>query len=146
MAFFTDVVIGADHAGFNLKKILLNVLEKKGIPATDIGTFTEDSCDYPHIARSLCRRLDENPGQCGILVCGTGIGMSIAANRMPGIRAALCTNEFQARASRQHNNANVLCLGERITGTELAVSILETFLATEFMGGRHQRRVALIDE
>lgn len=139
--------MASDHAGFGLKSALMLRLASLGYDLEDHGTHSTESCDYPTYAQRLSHALlqHRDRGDLGILVCGTGIGMSIMANRMPGIRAALCTNEFQARATRQHNNANVLCLGERVTGTGLAFSIVDAFLDTAFEGGRHQRRIDLID-
>ncbi|GAB6058044.1 ribose 5-phosphate isomerase B [Desulfonatronum parangueonense] len=134
------IVIGSDHAGFEFKKIMTDHIQELGYAVHDIGPFSADSCDYPLMAGELCRVVldTHNPG---ILICGTGLGMSMAANRFPGIRAALCTNEFLARMTRAHNNANVLCLGSRVLGSELAKSIVSVFLSTEFEGERHQRRI-----
>ena len=134
--------LASDHAGFTLKDALARYLSQQGHDIVDHGTHSQQSCDYPEFAVKLCKAVAAS-GEWGILVCGTGVGMSMVANRMPGIRAALCTCEFQARATRQHNNANVLCLGERVTGSELAFSIVDAFLAAEFEGGRHQRRIDL---
>ena len=134
--------LASDHAGFTLKAALAQRLAQQGHDIVDHGTHSPQSCDYPEFAVKLCEAVAAS-GEWGILVCGTGVGMSMVANRMPGIRAALCTNEFQARVTRQHNNANVLCLGERVTGSELAFSIVDAFLAAEFEGGRHQRRIDL---
>jgi ribose 5-phosphate isomerase B len=138
------IVMGADHGGVELKKILAAHLSEKGYEIVDVGTDSEASCDYPVYAFKVCDEVLAR-GCLGILICGSGIGMSMAANRVRGIRAALCTSEFHARLSRAHNDANVLCLGERITGTSHAVSIADTFLATQFEGGRHKRRVDLFD-
>ncbi|MDR3319487.1 MAG: ribose 5-phosphate isomerase B [Desulfovibrio sp.] len=137
--------IASDHAGFVLKQELVRHLADRGCEVTDDGVFTEESCDYPVLAHKLCRAVARE-GCPGILLCGSGIGMSMAANRHSGIRAALCTTELHAKLARQHNNANVLCLGARITGLELAVSILATFLENNFEveGVRHARRVSLI--
>ena len=111
----------------------------------DLGPTEAKSVDYPDFAKLVCGKVLDTPDSAGILVCGTGIGMSMAANRVPGIRAALCVNEYLARMTRLHNDANVLCLGERVIGTGLAVSIADVFLETAFEGGRHQRRVDLIE-
>ncbi len=132
--------LGCDHAALDMKKALIKVLEA-GYALEDHGTYTSESCDYPDIAHAVCRAVEQDPDSCGILICGTGIGMSIAANRHQGIRAALCTTELHARLSRQHNNANVLCLGARMTGSVLAEAIVQAFLHTDFEGGRHQRRL-----
>lgn len=141
--------IGSDHAGYHLKEDLAGFFKDNGHNVVDMGAHSSVSCDYPPTARSVCQALldlEKKGGRgYGILICGTGIGMSITANRIPGIRAALCTHEFHAKACRQHNNANVLCLGERVTANGLAMLIAEQFITTEFEGGRHQRRVDLID-
>ncbi|GFM38380.1 ribose 5-phosphate isomerase B [Desulfovibrio psychrotolerans] len=138
------VIIGSDHAGFALKEVLVRHLESLGYTVSDAGPESAQSCDYPVFARKVCDMVlaEEVPG---ILICGTGIGMSMAANRQPGIRAALCTNEFHARATRQHNNANVLCLGERVTGPGVAMELARIFLETPFEGGRHQRRIDIFE-
>ncbi|ACV68143.1 ribose 5-phosphate isomerase B [Desulfohalobium retbaense] len=138
------IVFGSDHAGLPLKSALLEILQQQGIATEDQGTHTFDSCDYPVLASEVCQRIQQTRG-LGVLVCGSGLGMSMVANRYQGIRAALCTNEYLARMARLHNNANILCLGDRVLGIDLAQSILETFLNTPFEGGRHQRRVDLID-
>ncbi|MEG2173049.1 MAG: ribose 5-phosphate isomerase B [Desulfovibrionaceae bacterium] len=140
-----SIHIASDHAGFTLKSSLILHLSSLGHTIIDEGTHSTASCDYPLYARKVCAAVLEDADCQGILICGTGVGMSITANRMPGIRAALCTSEFQARATRQHNNANVLCLGERVTGAGLAYAIVHAFLDTPFEGGRHQRRIDLID-
>jgi ribose 5-phosphate isomerase B len=140
------ILIGSDHAGFSLKAFLKEVMEQDGVQVVDVGCSADISCDYPDYARLLCERIKSGEASRGVLICGTGLGMSIAANRFKGIRAALCTNEFQARMSRAHNDANVLIIGGRITGTELALSILRTWLETSFEGGRHQRRLDLIED
>lgn len=148
------VIIGSDHAGFALKHVLVEQLKADGYNVIDLGPEKAQSCDYPLFAQSVCQRLlDTNaqapqdaPEALGILVCGTGIGMSMTANRIAGIRAALCTCEFHARATRQHNNANIICLGERVTGQGLAIDMVRIFLETPFEGGRHQRRIELFDK
>ena len=139
------VHIGSDHAGLDLKRMLKDHLEARGFAVFDHGAHSAEATDYPLYARDVCQAVLAENGR-GILVCGTGIGMSIAANRRPGIRAALCACEFHARACREHNNANILCLGSRITAAGLAMSILNIFLDTPFAGGRHQNRIDLIDE
>lgn len=133
--------LGSDHAGLTLKAFLAAYLAKAGYRITDLGPQDATSVDYPDYAKAVCRRVLDTPESLGILICGTGLGMSMAANRMPGIRAAVCVNEFLARMARQHNNANVLCLGERVVGQGLAASIVDVFLNTAFEGGRHQRRI-----
>ena len=123
------IIIGADHGGFELKEIIKEHLDKKGISIDDVGTFDTSSVDYPDIAVKVCNKLLAKEGDFGILICGTGIGISITANKIHGIRAALCSDEFSARATRAHNNSNVLCLGGRVTGPELAKSICDAFLS-----------------
>lgn len=138
------MIIGSDHAGFSLKEKLKDFLVKRGFEVIDVGCYKEVSCDYPEFAKVLCEKVLEHHS-LGILICGSGIGMSISANRIKGIRAALCFNEYMARMSRRHNNANVLCLGARVIGEDVAKAILEAFLSEEFEGGRHQRRIDLIE-
>jgi ribose 5-phosphate isomerase B len=135
------IIIGSDHGGIHLKEVLKQHLAERGIEVHDAGTYTEESCDYPDIALQLCRAVTAGDGDRGVLVCGTGIGMSMAANKVKGIRAALCGDVFSAIMSREHNDANVICLGERVLGPGLAVCILDAWLDTEFAGGRHARRV-----
>jgi ribose 5-phosphate isomerase B len=137
------IVFGSDHAGLGLKNVLMEHLKDR-CEAVDVGTHSLDSCDYPLVAGRLAREVLDRQA-LGILICGSGLGVSMAANRFSGIRAALCANEYMARMSRMHNNANVLCMGERIIGVDLAKSIADAFLETGFEGGRHQRRVDLID-
>ncbi|MDA3864264.1 MAG: ribose 5-phosphate isomerase B [Deltaproteobacteria bacterium] len=139
------VVIGSDHGAYELKEKLKIHLVGNEYDVDDIGTFSGKSVDYPDIARDLCAEVLQNEGSMGLLMCGTGLGMSIAANKVPGIRAALCSESYSATKSRQHNNANVLCLGGRTTGYELAQHIVDTFLDTEFEGGRHLRRINKIE-
>lgn len=140
------IAIGSDHAGYPLKEKIKEFLLSKGYKVLDFGTESTDSTDYPLFAKDVCLAVQRGEAQRGILVCGTGIGMSITANKFKGIRAALCLNEYMARMSRKHNDANVLCLGDRILGDDLALAIVEVWLATEFEGGRHERRVKLIRE
>ena len=137
--------LACDHAGLELKETLKTALEARGFQIRDHGTHSRESCDYPQYAHALCAAVEAENGR-GILICGTGIGMSIAANRHAGIRAALCTTELHARFTRLHNDANVLCLGARVTGVGLALKIVETWLDTEFEGGRHARRVGLLHD
>ena len=120
--------------------------DSQGIEYKDYGTYTPDNCDYPEIAVRAARAISEGECASGIFICGTGIGMSIAANKIPGIRAAHCTDSYTAELTRRHNDANVLVLGARITGVSLAMKIVEIFLNTTFDGGRHSRRVAMLDE
>ncbi len=137
-----NFVIAADHAGVQLKAELVAELGKLGHTVTDFGpTGAEGSVDYPDYAVKVTSAVVGKQAPLGILVCGTGMGMSITANKVHGIRAALCHTEFEARMSRMHNDANVLCLGQRVTGVGLAISILHAFLDAKFEGGRHQTRV-----
>lgn len=136
------ISIASDHGGFELKETLIEHLIKKGIKINDIGTKAGDvSVDYPDYAKLLAKTILDNPGQRGILICGTGIGMSIAANRIPGIRAALCHDVYTAEMSRMHNDANVLVLGGRILSKEQGLAIVYKWLNTEFEGGRHATRL-----
>jgi ribose 5-phosphate isomerase B len=139
------ILIGSDHAGFSLKTFLKEVMEQDGLQVVDVGCAADISCDYPDYARLLCERIQSGEADRGVLICGTGLGMSMAANRFRGIRAALCTSEYQARMSRAHNDANVLIIGGRVTGVEVALSILRSWLETSFEGGRHQRRIDRIE-
>lgn len=137
------IAIGCDHGGIGLKPVVVQVLIEQGHDIVDQGTNSEISVDYPDFARSVCELVEKGECDTGILICGTGIGMSMAANRNPAIRAALCNDLFAARMSREHNNANVLCLGARITGPGLAEEIVRTWLSTDFAGGRHLRRIEM---
>lgn len=137
------IIIGSDHGGFNLKNAILDYLKSKGYEVEDYGCYSTESCDYPIIAKSVAQKVLDSDSR-GILVCGTGIGVSIVANRFQGIRASHCTDTFTARMTRMHNNSNVLCLGERITGVGLALDIVDIWLNTEFEGGRHQNRIDMI--
>lgn len=138
------IAIGSDHGGFALKNEIIEHLEKRGIEYKDFGTHTEDSCDYPVYGETVARAVAA--GQCdrGIIICGTGIGISIAANKVRGIRAAVCGDCFSAEFTRRHNDANILALGARVIGPGLALKIVDIFLDTEFEGGRHAKRVELI--
>ena len=135
------IVIGSDHAGFELKQKVKAHLESRGIEVIDVGTDAPESCNYTVYAHALCEAVTGGEAPLGILVCGTGIGMSMAANKHKGIRAAACENTFSARMTRMHNNANVLCLGERVVGYGLACDMVDLFIDTPFEGGRHQARV-----
>lgn len=138
--------IGADHGGYRLKSYIEDYLDNKNVNYTDFGVNSEESADYPDIAKVVCDSVLNGNCELGILICGTGIGMSIAANKINGIRAAHVTDTFSAKMAREHNNANVLCIGERITGVEVAREIVEAFLNAGFTGGRHERRVGKITE
>ena len=135
------LVIGCDHAAPELKAIVRDHLIERGFEVTDVGTHTTDSCNYPDYAHALCKKIQSGECELGILICGTGIGMSMAANKHKGIRAACCENTFSARMTRMHNNANVLCFGERVIGYGLACDMADLFVDTPFEGGRHQARV-----
>jgi len=135
------IAIAADHAGFDLKSVLVEELRQTGVKVVDLGTNSTESVDYPDFADALAKALKAGKATRGVLVCGTGIGISIAANRHKGIRAALCRDSTDARLAREHNDANVLVLGGRTTGVEVARDCLKSFLSTPFGGGRHQRRV-----
>ena len=139
------IVVGSDHGGFELKEQLKERLLKEGHQVEDAGCYDARPVDYPDVAVKLAGVVNSGAVDFGLLCCGTGIGISIAANKVKGIRAALCGCEFQARATRQHNNANVLCLGERVTGQGVALDIAELFLNTAFEGGRHLRRINQIE-
>ena len=134
------IVIGSDHGGFALKEELAAYLKEKGLEVKDMGCYSPESVDYPDVAQAACEEVKQQ-GCLGILLCGTGIGISISANKVPGIRAALCSDPYSARMCREHNNAQVLCLGGRVVGHELAKCIVDAFLEGSFAGGRHQRRV-----
>ena len=135
------IAIGCDHGGFQLKSAIMKYLEDKGYEYKDFGTYSEESCDYPDIAIAVAEDVAAGRYDKGILICGTGIGIGIAANKVPGIRAALCHDTFSAHASRQHNDANILTMGQRVIGQGLALDIVDIWLHTEFEGGRHQRRI-----
>ncbi|GAB6044907.1 ribose 5-phosphate isomerase B [Caminibacter profundus] len=137
--------IGTDHAGFEVKAFVIDYLQKKGIEVEDLGTYSSESVDYPDFAHKVAEAVLANPGSKGILICGSGIGMSLAANKHKGIRAALCHDHYTASMARRHNDANILCFGARIVGLGEIESILEGWLNSEFEGGRHQRRVEKID-
>ena len=140
------IVIGADHGGFELKETIREHLLKKGVEVNDCGTFSKDSVDYPEIVLKVTDLLKKEEGTLGILICGTGVGMSIVANKVEGIRCALCHDVFTAKMTRGHNDSNVLALGERVIGKGLALMIVDTFLNSTFEGGRHLRRIEQIKE
>lgn len=133
--------LGADHGGFELKESIKKYLDEKGIEYEDCGTYSADSVDYALIAKKTCDKIVTGEGNKGILCCGTGIGISMAANKVNGIRAACCSDYFSAKYTRLHNDANVLCMGGRVVGAGLALELVEVFLNTEFEGGRHRRRI-----
>ena len=140
------IAIGSDHGGFALKQALMAHLDRRGLAYKDCGTYSEDSCDYPQYAKAVANAVVSGECERGILICGTGIGVSITANKIPGIRAALCSDCFSAEATRQHNDANILCMGARVVGEGLALKIADTFLDTPFSNDpRHIRRISQIE-
>jgi ribose 5-phosphate isomerase B len=139
------IVLASDHAGVDLKALLERLLEERGLAYRDLGPAGAGSVDYPDFAHRLAAEIREARAERGILICGTGIGMSMAANRHPGVRAALCHDAYTAEMARRHNDANVLCLGARVLGDGVARQIVEVFLDTDFEGGRHRRRVDKIE-
>ena len=139
------ISIGSDHGGFEYKDVIKNFLTNEGYEVIDEGTYSKESCDYPEIAKQVAKKVSTGEVSRGILICGSGIGMSIAANKVKGIRAALCSETTSARLSREHNNSNVLCMGQRLIGETMAIDIVKTWLNTEFSGGRHQNRIDMIE-
>lgn len=138
--------IGNDHSALELKAEIIELLKEKGHEVVDYGTYTTDSCDYPMYGEKVGRAVASGEVEQGILICGTGLGISLAANKVKGIRAAVCSEPYTAKMARQHNNCNILAFGARVVGAELAKMIVETWLNTEFEGGRHERRVDMIME
>ncbi len=138
------VVLGCDHGGLNIKNAIIEYLKENNIDFTDYGCYTEESVDYPVYSYKVATAVLENTDVLGILCCGTGIGISMAANKVKGIRAAVCTNEFMAEMTRRHNNSNIICMGGRIIDEETAVKLADIFLNTEFEGDRHTKRVDMI--
>ena len=140
------IAIASDHGGFAYKQIIMQHLTDRNIPFHDFGTYTEESCDYPDFAQPVAKAVAAGEYEKGILICGTGIGMSIAANKVKGIRAAVCGDSFSARATREHNDANILCMGERVISEAKALEITDIFLDTPFSGDeRHSRRISKIE-
>ena len=140
------IAVGSDHGGFALKQAVLRHLEERGETYHDFGTYTEDSCDYPDFGKAVARAVAGGEYEYGIIICGTGIGISISANKVPGIRAALCGDCFSAEATRLHNDANILAMGARVVGEGLALKIVDTFLDTPFSNDeRHIRRISKIE-
>lgn len=135
------IAIGSDHGGFELKGHIINYLNEKNIALKDFGCHSEASVDYPDIAKEVCTAVNCGEAECAILICGTGIGISMAANKIDGIRAAHCHDVYSAEMTKRHNNANVLCMGGRVVGRELAFKIIDAWLGAEFEGGRHQTRI-----
>lgn len=138
------IAIGSDHAGYDLKVQVMAHLDEKGVKYHDFGCYDGEPIDYPVVARDACEKVVKGEFEFAILICGTGIGISMAANKVSGIRAAVCSDYFTAKYTRLHNDANVLCMGGRVIGAGVASEIVDVFLNTEFEGGRHQRRVSLI--
>lgn len=138
------IAIGADHGGYSLKEIIKTHLLEQGYEVEDFGTYSTESCNYPVYAEKVARAVAGEAADLGVLICGTGIGMSIAANKIDGVRAAAVSDCFTAQATREHNDSNVLCMGERTVGPGLAMRIVDTWLAASFQGGRHQKRVDMI--
>lgn len=135
------IAIGSDHGGFELKEHIKKHLEERSLEYKDFGCYDENSVDYPDIAEKVCNAINSGDADKGILVCGTGIGISIAANKIDGIRAAHCHDVYSAEMTKRHNNANVICMGGRVIGRELAFKIIDAWLDAEFEGGRHQKRI-----
>lgn len=140
------IALGADHGGFELKEAIKKELEEKGIEYKDLGVYSKESVDYPIYALAVAESIVNKECERGIICCGTGIGVSMVANKVPGIRAAVVGDVFSARATKQHNNANIICLGARTTGEGLALLIVEEWLNAKFEGGRHQNRIDMITE
>lgn len=141
------IAIGCDHAGYNIKSAVIKHVEEKGYEVVDVGTYSTDSCHYPVYASAACKKILDGECQLGILICGTGIGMSIAANKHKGIRAACCSDVFSARLTREHNDANVLCFGERVVGIGTAIDLVDAFLDAEYLNnGNHVTRVAMLSD
>ena len=140
------IALGADHGGYEIKEAVKKYLEENGIEYKDFGTYSTDSVDYPRYAYPVAKAVSSKECELGILCCGTGIGISIAANKVPGVIAAVCSEPYSAKLTKQHNNANIIAFGARVVGVELAKMILDEFFAAEFEGGRHQRRVDMIRE
>ncbi len=138
------VVLGCDHGGLNIKNAIIDYLKENNFEYTDFGCYTEESVDYPVYAYKVADSVKDNADTLGILCCGTGIGISMAANKVKGIRAAVCTNEFMAEMTRRHNNSNIICMGGRIIDEATAVKLADIFLNTEFEGDRHTKRVDMI--
>ena len=140
------IAIGCDHGGFELKNEIIKFLEGDKYEVKDFGTYSTDSCDYPDIALPVAEAVAAKEFDFGILICGTGIGIGISANKVPGIRAALCSDTFSAHATREHNNANILTMGQRVVGVGLAIDIVKTFISSKYEGGRHENRLNKITE
>ena len=140
------IAIGCDHGGIIIKNAVIDYMKENGIEYTDFGCYTEESVDYPIYAYKVARAVADGQAELGIICCGTGIGVSMAANKVKGIRAAVCTDEFCAEMTRRHNNANIMCMGGRVIDEAKAVKLASIFLSTPFEGGRHEKRVNMITE
>ena len=140
------IIIGCDHGGLNLKNKVVEHLKEIGYEVEDVGTYTTESVDYPIYAKKVAHAVADGKYEKGIIICGTGIGVSIVANKVKGIRASLCGDTFSAKATRQHNNSNILCMGERVIGAGLALDIVDIWLTTEYEGGRHQKRIDMMED
>lgn len=140
------IAVGSDHAGLHAKKKIIEVIEELGHEVDDVGTHTEASCDYPDFATAVAERVSQKDADLGVLCCGTGIGMAMTANRVPGVRAAVCHNNFTTELARRHNDANVLCMGGRVLDEATFAALVRLFLRTPFEGGRHNRRVKKIND
>jgi len=139
------ITVGCEHAAYDMKLEVIRHLEERGYEVLDVGTNSSQSCDFPVFAHAVCKNVQDGVTELGILICGTGIGMSMAANKHHGIRAAVCSDTFSARLTRMHNNANVLCFGARVVGIGLALDLVDNFLDAEFEGGKHQRRIDMVN-
>ena len=141
------IVLGCDHAGYNMKDAVKKHIESKGYEVVEVGTFSADSCHYPVFASAACKKILDGECELGVLICGTGIGMSIAANKHKGIRAACCSDVFSARLTREHNDSNILCFGERVVGIGTALDLVDAFLGAEYLNnGNHVTRVAMLSD
>ena len=140
------IAIGCDHGGINIKNAVIEYMKENGIEYKDFGCYTTESVDYPVYAYQVAKTVADGEAELGIICCGTGIGVSMAANKVKGIRAAVCTDEFCAEMTRRHNNANIMCMGGRVIDEEKAVKLASIFLSTPFEGGRHEKRVNMITE
>ena len=140
------IALGADHGGYELKMAVLKYLEGKGYECVDYGCDSPERCEYPVYGERVGRAVAGGECELGVLICGTGIGISLAANRVPGIRAAVCSEPYSAQLTREHNNANIICFGARVVGEGTAITIVDAFLSAKFQGGRHAERVAMLDD
>ena len=140
------IAVASDHGGFALKETIKEYLRQRGEKIVDLGTTSEESVDYPIYGKACAEAVAGGKADCGIVCCGTGIGISLAANRVPGIRAAVCSEPYSAQLTREHNNANIIAFGARVVGEGTAFAIVDAFLNAEFQGGRHAERVAMLDD